>query len=313
MVLTDPAARIERGVAMRFWTAGVLIVAAACGAAGCGGPTVTITHHLPGAVPMPDGVTSFRAGTLSLEGFSEGGITFTLTKMLGEKLKGLGRPGGSAVIVNAVARATVSETKGTARLRRWNAETRTLDAIELPALVRTVDVETDFTVTRPGGGEIVTVETRRSYSSAEDPRIRGELGLQRPDDPVHVPATGRVVRELVGECADALCRMLAPDEIPVELSMRPTWIREGRAGLAAAGKGDYGEAKKQFEAGLKRFPNSKPLWFNLGLAAEAADDLETALAAYDQLVTRSGGRDTEADEGATRTRRILIRRRPPGG
>lgn len=299
---------------MRLCRADVLVVAVlACGVAGCGEPIVTITHHLPGAVPMPDGVTSFRAGTLSVEGFSEGGIPFSMTKMLGEKLSALGRPGGSAVVVDAAARVTVSETKGTARVRRWNAETRKLDALELPALVRKVDVETDFTVARPGGKRIVTVETRRSYTSAEDPRIRGELGLQRPDDPVHVPPTGQIVRELLGECADALCRMLASDEIPVELAMRPTWIREGRAGLAATKEGDYGEAKKHFEAGLERFPNSKPLWFNLALAAEAADDLEAALQAYDQLVTRSGGRDTEADEGATRTRRILIRRRPPGG
>jgi len=298
---------------MRLWTASVLVVAVlACALAGCGGPTVTITHHLPGAAPMPDGVTSFRAAALSIEGFSEGGITFTMTKMLGEKLSALSRPGGSAVVVNATARVTVSETKGTARLRRRNPKTRKLEAIELPSLVRKVDVEADFTVARPGGEQIVTVETRRSYNSAEDPRIRGELGLQRPDDPVLVPLTGQIVRELLVECADALCRMLASDEIVVESAMRPTSVREGRRGLTAAEKGDYGEAKGHFEAGLKRFPDSKPLWFNLALAAEAADDLEAALQAYDQLVTRSGGRDTEADEGATRTRRILIRRRPPG-
>jgi len=298
---------------MRFWTAGVLVVVLVWGVAGCGGPTVAITHYLPGAVPMPDGVTSFRAGTLSVEGFTEGGITFTMTKMLGEKLSALGRPGGSTVVVDAVARVNVSETKGTARVRRWNAETRKLDALELPALVRKVDVEMDFTITRPGSKRIVTVETRRSYSSAEDPRIRGELGLQRPDDPVHVPPTGQIVRELLSECADALCRMLAPDEIPVELAMRQTSIREGRRGLAAAKKGDYGMAKEHFEAGLERYPNSKALWFNLALSAEATDDLEAALQAYDQLVTRTGGRDREADDGATRTRRILIRRRPPGG
>jgi len=168
------------------------------------------------------------------------------------------------------------------------------------------EVGVQFVVTRAVGGEhLVTVEVRRSYDSPADPRVRGPLGLERPDDPQRVPPAEQVLRELLTECVEAFCRMVAPVELVARVPLRPAASRQGAAALDAARVGDFQAAIGRLQAAVEAAPNDANLRFNLAVVCEAGGEFEAALSHYQAVVKQAEGRDPLADEGARRLRRVL--------
>jgi tetratricopeptide (TPR) repeat protein len=55
-------------------------------------------------------------------------------------------------------------------------------------------------------------------------------------------------------------------------------------GIVAAGKGQFDQAKADFEQALKVDPKNKFAWFNLGFLAEAHKDTAGAVKAYDKAL-----------------------------
>jgi len=166
----------------------------------------------------------------------------------------------------------------------------------------------EFGVARPGAKDrLFTIETRRSYTSPEDPRVRGELGLDRPDDPARVPPADDILKELLAQCADEFFDMISPREVTADVPMRGTWNADGSAGLKAAEAGDFAAAVGHLEAAVAAEPKDVNLLFNLAAACEAAGNLEEALAHYKAVVERTQGQDAVAAEAAQRVERVLKR------
>ena len=263
-------------------------------------------------------VTAFRAGPFVVNGFEDPALDAHIAKALTHGLKGIapspggrGTSPGRAADVSGTAEIVAAETRVTDGIRRWDAEGKTLKPDEVPVLVRKVDIVVNFVVTlAPGGERLAAVEARRAYNSADDPRVRGELGLQRPGDPARVPAAGQVVRELLDDCIDSFCRMIAPDELALDVRLRGTLGAGG--GMKAAGEGDFPAAARHFEKALSGSPESAALLFNLAVVSEAAGRLDTAMKYYGRVTELSKGRDAEAEEATRRIRRVRARRRPPG-
>ncbi len=219
-------------------------------------------------------------------------------------------PKSAACEVGGAVRVDAKDAKGARRIRQWDAKTRAWAEREVPTLVRTVAVDVTFVVER-GGRRLFAVEARRAYRSTEDPRVRGETALERPDDPERVLPADQVARELLAECAESFCEMISPDEVVVRVPTRGTLSSRGAAGLKAAGQGDFPEAIRHLEAAAAADPNNADLRFDLAAACEAAGQLEAAVAHYQAVVERTGGKDRLAAESAQRAGRVLKRLRAP--
>ena len=178
--------------------------------------------------------------------------------------------------------------------------------------MRTVKTRVSFAVQRPDAARpLVVIEVERTYGSLADPRVRGEAGLERPDDPKRVPPADTAIRELLTECADAFCGMVRPLVVTVEVRMRPTGQADGAAGLKAAKKADYGAALEHFKAATAAAPKDVSLLFDRAVAAEAAGDLADALKHYQAVAKATKDRDTVAVESALRVERVMRHQKPP--
>lgn len=279
--------------------------------AGCGGPVLTVRHVLPAALPMPADVGTVRAKAFAVEP-AGGEAAAVLAKLLNERLEKVwpDKAGDAGAEVGGTVRVDAKEAKGASRLRQWDAKARAWAEREVPTLVRTVAVDVAFVVER-GGRRLFAVEARRAYRSTDDPRVRGETALERPDDPERVPPADQVVRELLADCAESFCEMIAPDEMVVRVPTRGTLSSRGAAGLKAAGQGDFPEAIRQLEAAVAADPNNADLRFDLAAACEAGGQLEAAVTHYQAVVQRTGGKDRLAAESAQRAGRVVKRLRKP--
>ena len=296
-------------------------VAATVLIAGCSGPVVTVRHTLPAAVPLPAGVETVRVRKFAAHAADTGEVAALLTESLQKRLSrhwaidGDARARARAVDVGGTIALETKDVKGTRTVRRWDGQTRTWHAVQVPTLVRSATATVEFAVSRPGAKDrLFTIETRRSYTSPEDPRVRGELGLDRPDDPARVPSMDRILRVLLGQCADSLVEMISPREVTADVPMRGTWNSAGSAGLKAAEEGDFAAAIRHLQAAVASDPKDVNLLFDLAAACEAAGKLEEALTHYKAVVERTKGGDSVAAEAAKRVERVLKRlgKRPAG-
>ena len=296
-------------------------VAASVLIAGCGGPVVTVRHTLPAAVPLPAGVETVRVRKFAVHAADTGEVAALLTESLQKRLSrhwaidGDSRARARAVDVGGTITLETKDVKGTRAVRRWEGETREWHAVQMPTLVRSATATVEFAVFGPGAKDrLFTIETRRSYTSPEDPRVRGELGLERPDDPARVPPMDQILRVLLGQCADSLVEMISPREVTADVPMRGTWNSAGSAGLKAAAEGDFAAAIRHLQAAVASDPRDVNLLFDLAVACEAAGRLEDALKHYRVIVERTKGQDAIAAEAAKRVERVLKRlgKRPEG-
>ncbi len=291
-------------------------VAVALTSIGCAGPVVPITHVLPAAVPLPKDVVALTAGQCAVKAGPAGDFAADLKAALTERLarpQAMGSPSAGAGVrasVDGAAVIEVDDTAGQREIRQWDSGAGAHKPRQVPFLVRKVVARVSFAVKRPGGGEpVVTVEVKRSYNSLADPRIRGEAGLERPDDPKRVPAVDTVARELLTECADAFVEMVQPMIVTAEVQMRGTVRKDGAAGLKAAEAKDYAKALAHFQAAAAAAPNDVNLMFNRAVAAEAAGRLAEARQQYEAAVKASKGKDAAAVESAQRVRRVISHRK----
>ncbi len=299
----------------------IALAVLSCMVVGCAPPVVSVRHVMPGALPLPGDIARARAGTFTIRSGPKGDFAAFMQTALDEHLRdapvGLGHTGRSSEITEAriarVGGAIDIETKdlrGRRPLRRLNRETGGLDSVEVPTLIRTASVRVDFEVRRAGGERLGAAEVRRSYNSAADVEVRGELGLRRPDDPDHVPPAEKIVKHLLTECIRGLGGMISPVEVAARVALRPAGGRSAGLGFAAAAEGDCHEAVGHFQAAVKAAPDDANLHFDLAAAAEAAGKLDLAAAHYRKAWELSGRKDAEAQLGAARVRRVLAATQP---
>ena len=295
----------------------VLLAAGAAAMAGCAAPVLLVRHELPAAVPLPEGTRMVRVGTFTVTG--AGRQAAATAAVLAEALQrhlsrhwaidGDADTRAHAVEVTGEIAIETDDERGTRRLRQYNETTKQWQEREVPTLVRSVTAHVTFRLAGPAAGKpLATLETDRSYASTDDPRVRGELGLARPDDPERVPPADRIIRELLNGCAEGFVSMIAPNAVEAEVKTRASLNGMANRALKAIGEGNL-EAGMILEALLEKHPDDVTLRFNLAAVLEAAGCLEDALAHYTAVLEQTDGKDAEAAEAARRLRRVLKRRK----
>jgi len=282
---------------------------------GCEQPVVTIRHSLPAPVPVSEGIERIEPGSVSVTGWSDEPldefVVETFRRRAGDHWSEPREapPSGRAAKVATDIRIRTADAHGTREVSSFNPKSRALERGELSTLIRRVDLAVLFAIEPETPGESsVIIETHRTYDSSADPRIRGELGLRRGDDPEFVPAVGDVIKELIVECVDEFWSMVTPLEVVREVALRPVGSSEARAGLEAARNADMAVALTHFQSAKAATPDDMNLTFNLGVTAEATGNLQVALDSYQQVAERTKGEDAEAVEAADRIKGVLIHR-----
>lgn len=293
----------------------VLVAGAAALVAGCTAPVLSVRHSLPAAVPMPAGTQVLHIGTFTVTPPDRQAAAAAMTEALQTHLSrhwaidGDARARAHTVGVTGTIAIATSEKSGTRRLRQYDEATGAWREHEVPTFVRTASAHVTFRLNRPGDAHpLGAVDVARAYDSTADPRVRGALGLARPDDPEHLPPADQVVRELIEACADAFAGMIAPNTVEAEVKTRGTLSGKANDGLKAAEAGDLDNAVQHLALAVAENPDDVTLWFNLAAALEAAGHLEKALGHYETVLERTDGRDADAALAAQRVRRILKRR-----
>ncbi len=170
--------------------------------------TVALRHVLPAAAPITGRFNALRLKSLNVTPKEYTGLETVFKEeaakhrhewtFLGGPLHTMGVT-PAPVDVEVTVHVEAKDTKDLRYIRRWDPKTKQTAKVEVPTLVRSVQVRADFVAVPRGGGKNTVVEFRREWKSTEDPRVRGELGLERPDDPQRVPDTRTVVAELFGQ------------------------------------------------------------------------------------------------------------------
>lgn len=299
-------------------------------ATGCAPPVVKVRHILPAALPLPADVMGLRVGEITVADPAtqpgDAAVVPTIPRLaefmrvrLGEALEAKGcmlprqgdtRPaaGGGECIVDATIHPEIREARGKRTILLLDQATKATTPVEVHTLVRRAKVRVEFAVSRAGaGGGLGIAEVERTYDSAFDPAVRGELGLDRPDDPNRVPPAEPIIAGLLDRCADAFKSLTTPTPLNANLQLRPAGsdAADCRKAFAAAGEEDWPQAVAQFQKALAAEPNNAAMHFNLAAAAEAAGLLDLAVSQYGQALELSGGKDVEAYDGARRCRRVL--------
>jgi len=287
----------------------------ATAAGGCAPPVVTIRHTLPADLPVGAGravhVEPFVLGAPAPGDLGGLEPAKAVAAMLTERLApadGHRLAASSAeaeLIVSGTLYLHADQTTGRRAVRRYNARRRRTEVVDVPTLTRTATARVDFVIRDVKAGGQYVAETRRSYNSAGDPRTRGPRGLDRADQPAHVPATEAIVRELLTGCVETFWQMIQPRQIAVDVPLRAVGGAEGHEGLTAAAGAGYDKAVEAFAAAASAQPDSADVLFNLAVCAERAGDLNRSLGAYEKVVALTRGADVHAAHGAARVRRAL--------
>ena len=286
----------------------LILVAAA---AGCGPPVLAVRHRLAPDLPIPADAARVRLGEVAVADGPADGYAAFVAERLTECLEAGGAytvatrdPVGPAdLVVGARLGIQTKDVEQPRTVRRLNPDTRQMEIFDVPGLVRSVEVLAAFDVRVERTGRTLSVETRRSYRSTDDPRTRGPLGLERPDDPANVPAAERIVRELLDACVKEFVGMMTPREVTARIPLRPAPGPSGAKGLEAARRGDYAAAVGHFKDALKAKPDDANLLFDLAAVSECAGELQAALELYRKVQELTGDRDVAAHEGAVRVAR----------
>ncbi|MFP3937318.1 MAG: tetratricopeptide repeat protein, partial [Phycisphaerae bacterium] len=253
----------------------VIVLLAAC-AGGCAGPSVDVTHILPAAVELPAG-GEVRPDRFEVTGGGEQWISEFLRTEVQRRMAGLSGSAGAEepLAVGGEVTVEVTDESGVRQARGYDEHGRAR-TVELPYLVRTVEAGVVFSIAPAGGGKAVELETHPSYVSNEDPRLRGQYGLYRGDDPDRVPPTEEIVRELLAQCVEEVRGMVEPVLVPVALQFRYAGGESSQAGLAAVEKGDFEGAVEHFSKAAEQRPDDVAVLFNLAAACEATGLLAEA-------------------------------------
>ena len=305
---------------------GVVLAIGACCIMGCAPPVIRVRHVIPGALPLPDNIAALQAGTFIVASappdradglpalmheiaatvLAESPIRFPERSVSSSAALREQTPANVATVSGTIA-IGAKDTHGKRKIHRRDPETGGLEPFELPTLVRTADARVEFHV-RKDGRELGAVEVRRAYSSAADADVRGELGLQRGDDPERVPEAEAIFRRLLTECVEAFARMAAPVEVTAEIPLRPAPGSRARDAVDAARKGDLLQAYNHYSWAVREAPEIAELNFNYAATAEANDKLAEAAKHYAKAWELSDEKDAEAKQSAARVRRILAAR-----
>lgn len=303
-------------------------------AAGCSPPVVSVHHKLPAALPLPADITSLRVGEFTVAelpaapavsaaeapaGPAAVAVTVTpelaslMTDRLGRELtETLPAATDGAGIVGGSLHVSIGDTRGVRTVLRFDPATKGATPVEVATLVRTARLRVDFAVSRAADGQGLGIaEVVRTYDSAADPSVRGELGLERPDDPNRVPPVETIIKGLLAQCAHAFKRMVTPTPADAEIPLRSAGGAAARQAFAAARKGDWPQAVAAFRKALAADPENPALNFDLAAAAEAADQLDLAARYYEHALKLSDEKDIESQDAARRCRRVLQARKQP--
>ncbi len=256
---------------------------------GCAGPVVAIRHTLPPALPWPENVAMPRAGEVVVAEMTPEGRVDPVAQA--KSLAGClaahlpeGDAGLEQALVDGQAYVTVDDQQGQRTVRMYDPQAGTTTQREVTTLVRKVDLRVDFTIHRADGTVLGRAEVRRSYNSATDPQVRGELGLGRPDDPAHVPTAEKILAGQCREAAEELASLLSPVEVSAEVELLPVSGEQAQAGLEAAREGNYAEATRAFQAAVGERDDPQ-LQFNLAAVAEAAGQLTLARESWENAAS----------------------------
>ncbi len=290
-----------------FQTAGVIVLGLLV--CGCSGPVITVRHHLGGAVDMGIEPGAYHVGQFQvrpeaftdLPTYAKNSLEKQLTDYDTSTSVGLRQ---SDLVVDGVINVTAEDFRGVRHIRQWNAQRHNLEEVEVPSLRREVAVKVNFVICRSDEYlREVTLETARSFSSNEDPLIRGDEGLLRPDDPERTPAVDTIARKLIDECIQDFIAMIHPYEVTAEIPLHYVWGENAAGGLRVAREGDYVGAGNYFRAALDSDPDNSDLHFNLAVVTEAAGDLAEAEKHYRQVLEQRPA-DESARSGLERVVRL---------
>jgi hypothetical protein len=137
-------------------------------------------------------------------------------------------------------------------------------------LVREGTVTIAYRLVDPATGEVVASDrVSRSFEG----RIINNSGT--------LPSQGEVLDNLLNECASEIVSSLAPHEVDVQVQlMTSSWWQSGardvRQGVAAAEKGDWEQARGEWEAALEKNPDNDAAMFNLAWLAARERDFPAA-------------------------------------
>ena len=281
---------------------------------GCTGPRITVRHNLGRPVGMGIDPGSFRVGQFRAQPDAFAELTTYLQSKLRQNLTDIARTTAvtpepaqpsSSLAIGGLIIVTAEDLEGLRHIRRWNPQRRNLEDLEVPSLRRDVTVTVHFALrdnaTRT---DEVTLETYRSYRTHQDPQIRGDSGLLRPDDPERVPPIDTIARRLVDECLSDFIAMIYPYEVVAHVPLRRVYGSEATNGLHAAQAGDYVGAARFYRSALRARPDDPHLHFNLAIVREAAGDLAAAEAHYRQALELRQQPDELAQTGLDRVTRL---------
>ncbi|MHC4985455.1 MAG: tetratricopeptide repeat protein [Planctomycetota bacterium] len=287
-----------------------LTIAALLGAAitGCSAPVARIVHRLPAPLPLEGEVGDLTVGEFRLTDGSGQGVADFAAQSLRDQLARIGAPtsAGPALRVDALIDVVVTDTDTQRMVGQYDADAGEVRPAPAASLVREAAVNVQFMVLEPDG-TVVVAEIRRSYDSRTDPATWGELGLNRSDDPEHVPGAEAIVQQLLTESVERFVEMIRPLDVRADVPMRWVGGPDAEKGLAAAEKGDFAAALAHFEAQALDRPDDVDLLFDVAVSAEAAGELDTALAGYEKVVELTDSKDPDAVAGVDRLQRIMPR------
>jgi len=284
-----------------------IVLAASCLAAGCEPPTLSVEHDLPAALPLNG---ALRVQAAQAEGDAPamlaGEFTDRLKQAIDDANTGPAESHSGTIDIRPRLRVTVDDTRTERTVRRLD-DSGELVTETLPSLHRTVTMEGEFELTRLGD-KVLTIELRRDYNSLADARVRGPLGLKRPDDPESVPTVAVICDELAGPMARTFAELFEPLKVTARIELRPAGTQAGRDGLDAARRGNFEQALAAFETAVREAPESAAAHFNLAATAEALNRLELAHDHYERVNELTEEKDSDAADAARRVRNVLTHR-----
>ena len=212
--------------------------------------------------------------------------------------------GSSEVHIGATIHAAVRDETGRREVARLDPNTRFVIRREIPTLVRRAVVRVEFDFTHDGNALPGVVEVVRTYDSACDPAVRGQLGLDRADDPDRVPRVKKVVEDLLAQCAHNLKCLISGGEIRAKIRLRPARGEAADRAFVSARGEDWYLAAFYFGAAVDAHPDNAALRFDLAAVSEAGGLLDVAELHYRRAFKLSGEKDQEALDGVHRCRRV---------
>lgn len=275
--------------------------------AGCEAPVVSVRHPLPPDVPIherPIAVAEFRApegGNQQYGRFYAAQLSDRLS-LPGSREAHLAT--GAEADLHGLIECKATEHAGVRELRYWDPSSGTLRTEVVPTLRRDAEVRVVHLLSSEPGAPEARVETSASYSSAADPRTRGDSGLLRGDRPEVIPSEEDIVKELLVACSDQFAMMVRPRDISVEVVLRPGGGAEGASGIAAMERQEFEVAVRHFRDGVRRSPGSANLLFNLAVAEEAAGHQAHSLKHYEAALLMLPS-DAAVQQGIDRVRYLL--------